>query len=198
MRSHFSAKGYYKTYIFRIGGNLYQNRWEDVDLLFNVDHFSKLKKINSQWYNRNFFSAGFATQMRPVFDQPLHINSIFGLPYFRGMLGYSTARSTVKGETVFYNMHKFLGFRMAPFLFGDMSMLTPERELFTKSNLYSAIGAGVRTRNENLGFGTIELRGYYFPRTLPGMQHYRIEIGTNIQIRYNGAVFIKPDFVIPN
>jgi len=87
---------------------------------------------------------------------------------------------------------------MAPFLFGDMSMLTPQGHPYTKSTLYSAIGGGVRTRNENLGFGTIELRGYYFPRTTPGMQHYRIEIGSNIQIRYNGAFFIKPDFVIPN
>jgi len=89
LRSHFSSKGFYTSYIFRVGGNLYQDRWEDIDMLFNVDHFTKLKKINSQWYNRNFFSAGFATQTRPVLDQPLHINSVFGLPYFRGMLGYS-------------------------------------------------------------------------------------------------------------
>jgi hypothetical protein len=197
-RSHFVKKRFYSTYTFRMGGYVYQKRWEDIDILFNVDHFTGLKKMGRKWFNRNFFSAGFTKQIRPVLNQPLLLNSIFGLPYFRGYPGPSDIRSTVKSEIVFFNMQKFWGFRMAPFIFGDMCMVTPTNLPFTKSDLYSGVGAGVRTRNENLTFGTIELRGYYFPRTLPGMKNYRIELGTNIRFKYNSTFIRKPDFVTPN
>lgn len=198
LRSHFSKKNFYTTYTFRIGGYVYKKRFEDIDILLNVDHFTRLRKLGGQWLNRNFLSAGFAKQIRPVLNQPLSIHSIFGLPYFRGNPGPSDVRSTVKGESVFFNMHKFWGFRLAPFLFADLSMLTPTNQTFAKSNLYSEIGAGIRTRNENLTFGTIELRGFYFPRPFPGTKNYRIEIGTNIRFQYNSKFIRKPDFVLPN
>ena len=95
-------------------------------------------------------------------------------------------------------MQKFWGFRLAPFLFADMSMLTPTNRPFAKTDLYSEVGAGIRTRNENLTFGTIELRGFYFPRAFPGMKNYRIELGTNIRFKYNSTFIRKPDFVLPN
>jgi len=87
---------------------------------------------------------------------------------------------------------------MAPFLFGDITMLTQVKQPYTKSYLYSAIGGGVRTGNDNLSFGTFELKAYYFPRTLPGMKNFRLEMGANIRLRYNGIFVLKPDFVIPN
>ena len=198
LKSHFNKKGFYSTYTFRVGGYLYSKRLEDIDILFNVDHFTRLRKLGGKWLNRNFFSAGFTKQINPVLNQPINLNSIFGLPYFWGNPGPADLRGTIKGETVFFNMQKFWGFRMAPFVFGDMSMLTPINQPFKKSSLYSSIGAGVRTRNENLTLGTIELRAYYFPRTLPGMKNFKVEIGTNIRFKYNTTFIRKPDFVMPN
>lgn len=198
LKSHFNKKGFYSTYTFKVGGYLYSKRLEDIDILFNVDHFTMLRKLGGKWLNRNFFSAGFTKQINPVLNQPINLNSIFGLPYFWGNPGPADLRGTIKGETVFFNMQKFWGFRMAPFVFGDMSMLTPINQPFRKSSLYSSIGAGVRTRNENLTLGTIELRAYYFPRTLPGMKNFKVEIGTNIRFKYNTTFIRKPDFVMPN
>ena len=198
LKNHFNKKGFYSTYTFKVGGYLYSKRLEDIDILFNVDHFTRLRKLGGKWLNRNFFSAGFTKQINPVLNQPINLNSIFGLPYFWGNPGPADLRGTVKGETVFFNMQKFWGFRMAPFVFADMSMLTPINQPFKKSSLYSSIGTGVRTRNENLTLGTIELRVYYFPKTLPGMKNFKVEIGTNIRFKYNTTFIRKPDFVIPN
>ena len=198
LRSHFSKKGFYSTYTFKVGGYMYKKNLEDVDILLNIDHFTRLRKMNKYWFTRTFFTAGFSKQFTPLLNPPLNINSVFGLPYFRGNLGPSDLRTTVRVETVFFDMHKFYGFRLAPFVFGDMSMLTPTNRSFEKSNLYSAIGAGIRTRNENLTFGTIEIRGYYFPRTVEGMKNYKIEVNTNIRFKYNSTFIRKPDFVLPN
>lgn len=198
LKSHFSKKKFYTTYTFRLGGSIYKSRWEDIDILFNVDHFTKLRKMSEKWFNRDFFSVGFTKQINPALNQPLDINSIFGLLYFRGNPGPSDIRSTIKAESVFYNLRKFWGFRMAPFLFADLSVLTPTNQPFSKSDLFSAFGTGVRTRNENLIFGTIELRAYYFPRTLTGMKNFKVELGTSIQFKYNSTFIHKPDFVASN
>ncbi len=198
LRSHFSKQGFYSTYTFKIGGYSYKNSIEDIDILLNLDHFTRLRKINKYWFNRTFFTAGFSKQLKPLLNAPLNISSEYGLPYFRGNVGPSDLRTTVRVETVFFNMNKFYGFRFAPFVFSDMSMLTPTNRPIDKSNLYSALGAGVRTRNENLTFGTIELRGYFFPRSVDRIANYKIEINTNIRFKYNSTFIRKPDFVLPN
>ena len=198
LRSHFSNKGFYSTYTFKMGGYMHKNSVEDIDILLNIDHFTRLRKMNKYWFSRTFFTAGFSKQFKPLLNAPLNINSVYGLPYFRANLGPSDLRTTMRVESVFFNMKKFYGFRFAPFVFGDMSMLTPTHRSLDKSDLYSAIGAGVRTRNENLTFGTIELRGYYFPRSVGRMENYKIEVNTNIRFKFNSTFIRKPDFVVPN
>lgn len=198
IRSHFSPNGFYTTYVFRMGGNFYNSKVEDANILLNVDHFTRLKKISNNWYNRSFFSAGFSHQINPMLDQPLQISSAFGLPYFRSILAYSSSRTTVKAESVFYNMRSFLGFKLAPFIFADMSMLTPLKQPYGKSQVYSAFGGGIRTGNDNLSIGTFEVRAFYFPKTVDNMKTFRAEIGANIRFKYNGLFVLRPDFVIPN
>jgi hypothetical protein len=163
-----------------------------------VDHFTRLRQINTRWYKRYFFSGGFAKQFVPVLEQSLQLRSPYGLPYFE--YGYVSAdlRAAVKSEVVFYHTKKFLGFGFAPFAFGDMVLLKPTKQPFGKSDLYSAVGAGFRIRNENLIFGTIEARFSYFPRILPNMNHFKIKFNTNLRYKYNSSFIRRPDFVSPN
>ncbi|MBK7557089.1 MAG: hypothetical protein IPI54_01680 [Chitinophagaceae bacterium] len=72
---------------------------------------------------------------------------------------------TLKTESVFI-IPKILGFRFAPFVFGDIILMKPTKQGLIKTDIFSAIGAGVRTRNENMIWGTIELKAYYFPGLL--------------------------------
>jgi hypothetical protein len=196
--SKFNRSGFYSSYTLRFGSFFRNGRAEDLDVLANIDHFTRLRQINSMWYRRFFMSAGFTHQVNPIFNQPLLLQSVFGLPYFRnGNLG-GDMRVTAKMEAVFYHMRKFLGFRMAPFVFSDWCVLRPVGFSFNKSDVLSAIGAGIRTRNENLVFGTIEFRGYYFPRTVAGMKGFRFDVTSNLRFKFNSSFVRKPDFVSPN
>ncbi|MFT3679286.1 MAG: hypothetical protein QM791_03385 [Ferruginibacter sp.] len=196
--SAYGKKGLYSAYTFRFGGYKYKGRWEDVALLLNMEYFTKLKELRPNWYRRFFFGGGITRQFSPVLDPALLLRSSFGLPYFDYGYVASDFRATVKSEVVFYHTRKFWGFRFAPFAFGDMAVLKPTNESFSKSELFSAVGAGLRTRNENLIFGTIEMRCYYFPRTLPTMNHFKIKFNTNLRFRYNSSFIRRPDFVTPN
>jgi hypothetical protein len=196
--SHFNKKGFFTNYTFKLGSYFHDKRFEDADILFNVEHFTRLKKLNNKWYQRIFISSGITGQINPFYNAPLFINSNYGLPYFNPENINADLRSTVKAESVFYSTKKILGFRFAPFVFTDFSLLRPVKQSFGKSDFYSALGGGVRTRNENLVFGTIELRGYYFPRINGDMQSWKVELNTNIRFRYNSSFIKRPDFVIPN
>lgn len=197
-RSHYNKKGFYSAYTLRLGGYVFEKRWEDIDILFNVDHFTRLNKWRGPWLNRNFISMGFTKQIRQVFNVPLLLKSGFGLPYFDLDPYGSDFRAILKGESVFYNTNKFLGFRMAPFVFTDLCLLRQTDREFSKSDLYSALGGGVRIRNENLIFGTIEVRGYFFPRVLPGMPQFKINIATDLRYKYSSSFVKRPDFTTPN
>jgi hypothetical protein len=196
--THYSDRGYFTSYTLRAGGFSRKDRMEDVDVLAGISHFTRLREINKKWRNRNFISLYYTKQMNTLLNAPLLIQSEYGLPYFRNDSIFAATRATVKVETVFYNLKKVAGFRFAPFIFADFSFLKPVNESMKKTNGYSAIGGGVRTRNENLIFGTIELRGYFFPRTQNDMRNWKVEVSTNIKFKYNSSFIRRPDFVVAN
>jgi hypothetical protein len=95
-------------------------------------------------------------------------------------------------------MKKIFGFRLAPFAFSDLSLIQPLDQSVKNTNGFPALGGGIRTRNENLVFGTMELRGYLFPRVVDGMKSWRLELSTKLQFKYNSSFIRRPDFVRPN
>jgi len=196
--ANFKRKGLYINYTFRIGGYFYRNRFEDVDMLFNIEHFTRLRKLNGNWFNRVFINTGLTAQANQNLNVPLYLNNNYGLPYFNNDSLESDLRATIKLESVFYNTTKILGFRFAPFIFTDAALLKPSKMNLKHSDIFTAIGGGVRTRNENLVFGTVELRAYYFPRLNGNMNPWKIELNSNIRFRFRSSFISRPDFIIAN
>lgn len=197
-RNHFNKKGFFSTYTFRLGGYTYNGLLEDVDLLLGIDHFTRLKKLNPKWLHRQFYNFAVTKQFSPVLNQPLYLRSIFGLNYFNDNYIGADFRATAKTEAVFYNLRRFWGFRLAPFIFADALAIKYTKRPYKETNFYSALGAGVRTRNENLIFGTIELRCYYFPKVVGNMSNWKVEVSSNIRFKYSSIFIKKPDFIVAN
>ena len=199
--STYSKNGFFSLYQLRTGVYRGIDAFEDISLLLSIDHFTRLRKLNSQWLNRNFISLSYTKLFKEDLNEPLFLTSDFGLPYFNTDstdIILADTRATIKFESVFFNLRKFLGFRFAPFAFTEFSFVKPIGKPANNTNGYSAVGGGIRTRNENLIFGTIELRGYYFPRITNAMSHWKVELSTNIKFKYNSSFIKKPDFVQAN
>lgn len=195
--THYSEKGFFTGYTLRLGTYVNKKKFEDADILIGINRFSKLYRLNSQWRNRNFLTLNYTRQFKNMLSAPLLLQSEYGLPYFTAT-GMGDTRSTLKFESVFYNLKKYLGFRFAPFVFSDIIFLKPLNMPMGQSNGFTAIGGGLRTRNENLIFGTVELKGYVFPRVYDGMKGWKIELSTNIRFKYNSSFIRRPDFISPN
>jgi hypothetical protein len=96
---------------------------------------------------------------------------------------------------VYYNTIKYYGFSFAPFMFVNSSYIKLIGEALDKGSIYTALGLGCRTRNENLVFGTIELKAYYYPRTISNMTPLNVSLTTGLRFRYNSQLIRRPDFV---
>ncbi len=196
--SKFTRKIGLYSYTFRAGGFMNSGELQDVDILLGVNHFTKLFKLNGLWYNRSFIGASYTRQLKTFLNEPLFLQSDFGLPYLRNTFIEGSRRATFNFETVFFNMQKFFGFRLAPFAFGSLSLMQPLNEGLKKTNGYPALGGGIRTRNENLVLGTVELKGYLFPRVPDGITNWKVELSTKVLFKYNSSFIRRPDFVRPN
>ncbi|HTC00080.1 MAG TPA: hypothetical protein VK705_05310, partial [Ferruginibacter sp.] len=108
-------------------------------------------------------------------------------------------RTTIQFEADFYNNVKHAGFKFAPFAFADVAVLTPYTQNINLNtqNVYPEVGIGFRTRNDNLVFGTIQVKFYYFLHINPSQSPY-LDVSTNPVFRFNSTFINKPDFVVDN
>lgn len=192
-----TKKGGFIQYFLRSGGFLHQGHLQDASFLIGSSYYSPLFLFNNLKI-RQYINLSYTRQYNRVGIDPLTINNVFGLRYFSGDSTFGDQRMTFHSETTFFLNYKLLGFKFAPFLFGDLSLLTPENEKFDKSALYHGLGAGIRARNENLVFNTIELRAVWFPRKTEQNQSFKIMLNTGIQFRYNSTYVKAPDVIFLN
>lgn len=188
-----SDRGFFVQYFLRTGGFLKSGQIQDGVILVGGNFFSPLflyKNIKVRQYARLSYTRQFN---RVGLDQ-LKINNSFGLRYFGSDSALGNQRISFHSETFFFLRYKLLGFKFAPFAFADVTALTPENETFSKTGFYYGLGGGVRMRNENLIFNTVELRCAYFPRKI-NEEAFKITISANIGFRYNNNYVKAPDII---
>ena len=199
-RNYFSRQKNYLNYTIRLGSYYNNGRFEDIGLLTSLEYFTKLRKIGTgKWYTRQFLSGSITQLANTVLNDPLRLASDYGIPQLTNPFLKASTRATFNAETVFYNTWKFLGFSFAPFAFGNITYLKPIGGIFESGDVYSTFGGGVRTRNENLVFGTMELKIYYYPRTtLFNLNQWSITFNTDLRFRYVSQLIKRPDFAVVN
>ncbi len=198
-RNYFTDHKNYLNYTFRFGGYLNRNAVEDVSFLTSIEYFTQLKKLGTgSWYHRHFISGSITQLINTFLNDPLRLSSDYGIPQISNPSLNASTRFTFNYESVFYNTWKLAGFSFAPFAYTNLTFLKPIDAYIERGDLYSAFGGGVRTRNENLVFGTMELKIYYYPRTVGNMSPFNITFNTDLRFRYVSQLIRKPDFVIVN
>ena len=195
--NYFTKKESYFNYTFRIGGYSYKKKYEDISILANLEYFSRLKTMG-KWKQRIFITANITTQFAKQLNEPLLLESQYGLQEYQDIKLGGDHRVTVKAESVFFNNWSLFAFKFAPFVFGNGSLLTPIGQPIVNTKFYNTIGAGLRSRNESLVFGTLEFRAYYFPGQNFNGDSFRFEFNTNVKFKYNTQFIRRPNFITLN
>jgi len=196
---HLTQKERFINYSLAVGTSVYNNRLEDANLLTTLDYFSRLRKWGGHWKQRSFFSASFARQFHSLLDEPLFMESQYGLTGFEYNYLGGYMRATVKGESVFFSPWQVLYFKLAPFVFSSATLFQfPHETGVAATRFYPAIGGGIRTRNESLIFGTVELRAAWFPKKDAFNNNFLLQLSTNLRFKYNQQFVRRPEFVQRN
>ncbi len=181
-------------YFIRAGGFFYRNQLQDASILTGASIFSRLFFIGDLKL-RQYANFSYTRLFNDLGLDYLTIDNVFGLRYFSSDSTLGQQRISLHEETFVFMKYKLLGFKFAPFVFADATFLTPPGQNFYKSDAYYGIGGGVRTRNENLVFGTMELRFVYFPRNVPLNNSFKILTTVNLLFKYNATYVRPPDIV---
>jgi hypothetical protein len=198
-RYFFTEKESYFNYRLKADGFWRDKQLEDINLLFNVDYFTRLIRMGSKWSQRNFINGGISHQVKRVLNEPLLLQTDFGVREWRAdTLMAGDTRITLKAESVFFSPWELANFHFAPFVFADLCLFTPTEAKFSQSQWYNSIGAGLRTRNESLVFQTMEFRAYYFPNRNFLGDHWRLEFNSNVRFTYSRLFEKKPALVNVN
>ena len=192
-----TPRGGFVNTTFKIGGFLHGNKIEDASTLASVNFFTRLFNLY-RWKLRESMKFSYTKLNNRVIYEPLRLNNNYGLTEFTTDSVNGDRRMSVYAESILYTSGKVYGFRFAPFVFGDLSVISFEDKPFKKSDVYTGVGAGVRTRNENLVFGTIELKAIYFPRTAINVAPFRVLLTSDLRYRYKTDFVRAPNIIYLN
>jgi hypothetical protein len=180
----------YWNYTMALGTNYYRKELQDNSAFLNISWYSRLFEY-TKFKLRQFANVSYAGIYNQKVYEPLYINNEFGLDRFNTDSVRATQRYSLGTESSLYTRWSILGFKIGFFAFGRATWMTPEHKGIYRGGFFPSLGGGVRTRNENLIFGTIEARFNWFPRTLYGVNNFTLTVRSNLRVKFSGS-FVEP------
>jgi hypothetical protein len=156
---YFYSYGGFSTY-------LNKNQTEQGVLSLGLNYFSNLISLGN-YKIRNFLYVHYTRGFGRYSNEYLKFPNDNGFSGFKNDSVNGTQRLSVSLESVLFSPVNIYGFRFAFFGFSDFSFLSGTTELLGTGYSLSSIGLGIRIRNENMVFNTLQIRIGYFPNPPP-------------------------------
>ncbi|MBA4411395.1 MAG: hypothetical protein C0397_18495 [Odoribacter sp.] len=129
---------------------------------FKINFISPLFNI---WNvrTRQFIKLNYTLGINRFEIEDLLLRNRDGIRGFGSKLGKGKQRVTLNVENVFFQERAILNFQTAFFSFFDVGIVGPADQSIFKQSYYAGVGLGLRIRNENLIFKTIQIRLAFYP-----------------------------------
>lgn len=138
-------------------------------LRLNAEYITSLMKLGTSRL-RNFFALQYVRGFNRVEGESLYLDEdVDGLRSFdyENRLNGSE-KAVFKSDQVFFTRMEPLGFKFAVFSFLDMAFIRESDQPLFRHSPYFSFGAGLRIRNDNLIFNTLQIRLAFMPRVPSG------------------------------
>ena len=153
LRGEIQSGGFFKSGRFEQG--VVKTRFNYFTHLYTL-HFFKI---------RQFFDLDYTVGVRRFEQEVIDINEENGLRGLNSAFLAGTQRLSLKFETVVFTPLYLASFRVATFGFADVAWIDSNRESPFAGETFSSLGLGIRLRNDNLAFSTIEFSIAFLPNT---------------------------------
>lgn len=174
-------------FLLDLRASAYYNTVHHVQDFFVRGEGTYMTKIHQlgRWKSRFYVTLNYAKIINPQFNAGLNINDLNGLQQFYSgtLLGFQT--SSLSFTTNMFPRFRLMGFRFAFILLAQVAQIGTETEFLYNNKLYTGLGAGFRTKNENLVFDELDLRFYFFPNAPEEVSTFKIVTSTTPRLRIN-------------
>jgi hypothetical protein len=168
------------SHLFLSTGNLFRNKpfyfyssvglgtfWKNSETQqgifdFKVNFISPLFNI---WkvQARQFIRLNYTLGVNRFEEEDLLLRNTGGIRGFGSRIEKGKQRLTLNVENVFFQKRSVLNFQTAFFSFFDAGIVGPAEESIFRQSYFAGLGLGLRIRNENLIFKTIQIRLAFYP-----------------------------------
>ena len=187
-----SQKGNFYRILAQSGGYYRNQEAEDVVLQLGASYTTRVWNIN-KYKLRNYLLASYTTIYNRRVIDPLHVTKNL-IPGFQTTDLDADERIAVHVESAFFTPWVLAGFRFAPFASLDIvnvKCLTCDKI----DKTFLGISSGIRTRNENLIFGTLEVKATYVPSNALGEPEFVFSFKQNLRIKNTGTFVRAPSLI---
>jgi len=144
-------------------GSFFNGKEKEQGILaVNLNYFSNLLTAG-RFRLRNFVNVDYSRGFGRYSDEYLKFKENNGFTGFSNDSIRGTQRFTLSLESVLFSPSNYHGFRFAFFGFTDIGFLSGSNEVIGNGFVLSSIGLGLRIRNDNLLFNTLQIRLAFFP-----------------------------------
>ncbi len=178
----------------QLGGYFRNEEAEDMSLKTTASYFSKLYDFK-KFKIRHSFEFGYSRFFRRNIKNPLDINNNNGVQGFIADSLAGDSRLRARLQALVFTNWKLLGFNFAVVPQFDFAFLGQRNESPIDGNFFQGYSLGLRTRNENLIFNTVEVRGYFFPTVVENINHFRLNVTASLRIKYPTNLVRAPDTI---
>jgi hypothetical protein len=127
-----------------------------------MNYFSNLLQVG-RGKLRNFVYIDYTRGFDRNTDEYLGFRKGNGFSGFRNDSVSGTQRLSVSLESVLFSRVNLVGFRFAFFGFTDFAFLSGSNEVIGNGYSLTSLGIGIRIRNDNMVFNTLQLRFSFYP-----------------------------------
>ncbi len=139
-----------------------EGQTEQGILSLRTDFISNLVYLGN-YRIRNFVKVDYTRGFDRYTDEFLSFIREDGFSGFKNDSVGGRQRLAINLESVLFSPANYYGFRFAFFGFADLGFLFGTNEFVRQGEILSSVGLGVRIRNDNLVFNTLQIRIGYFP-----------------------------------
>ena len=192
--SLFQEKFGYLSLLAEAGSFLYQQQFNEYTYRLDLLYFTNLYKIG-HYRLRHFLRFEYA-----AIEQPSQLNNAVHLDGEQGIRGFNLSLFGNKKVLVNYEINlfppiKFLGFNFAGVGFFDFGFLATRGESLWDGRFFSGTGLGLKIRNENLIFQSVQVMFGYYPQDVLSNPQMNLFSQQRDFYNFKSYRFEKPDIV---
>jgi hypothetical protein len=176
-------------------GGFINNGIEQGQIGYLIRYFSPLFNAMGRYNYRVFASGRYRIGLNRFEDEFLQFSKTEDIRGFSGINLRGNQLTSLQLESVCYSPHKPLGFRFVYFIFMDAGMITNHSKVLIKNPIYTGFGAGLRFKNENLVFTTIQIRLAYYPLMPEETSPEYLQLTGIPDKRFDNFIMPKPEIL---